>query len=184
MTAPVTNERDPNTHRRREQGTAYRVPRSAPENSAEQRLRRLERLAWILDRSIPVGNARIGLDPIIGLLPGLGDWIGAMLSVYVLYEGARLGAPTPILLRMTGNILIEAIIGAVPVAGDFFDFVWQANARNMALIRRHHDGKWKPRSLRGVWIAVLAVALLVLSLVVGLSYLVIRAIMSLDWFKT
>ena len=53
----------------------------------------LEEPVWILDQAIPIGRWRVGVDPILGLLPGAGDWIGALLSVYVLYEGARLGTP-------------------------------------------------------------------------------------------
>ncbi|HEX2862446.1 MAG TPA: DUF4112 domain-containing protein [Lacunisphaera sp.] len=161
------------------QGTAYRVPTPESTAATARRLQRLDRLTWLLDRSIPIGKYRIGLDPIIGLIPGLGDWIGAMLSMYVMYEGARLGAPKRILLRMTGNILVETIIGAVPVLGDFFDFVWQANTRNLALIRAHHGAQWQSRPRRGVWFPVLLGALLVLTLIVTLSYLVFRGIMSL-----
>src|SRR5688572_20814489 len=92
-------------------------------DDASKRLNRLRRLTWILDRSIPIGNSRIGLDPIIGLVPGVGDWIASPLSVYLLYEGARLGLPYAVLGRMTANIGIEAVVGAVPVLGDLFDFV-------------------------------------------------------------
>lgn len=153
-----------------ETGIARHTPRFDPTNQRHVRLRRLERLAWILDRSIPVGRWRIGLDPIIGLLPGLGDSVGALLSLYVLYEGARLGAPGHVLARMTGNILVETIIGAVPFLGDLFDFMWQANTRNLQLIRRHHAPHWEPRSLRAVWLSVLVATVLVLAVIIALAY--------------
>src|SRR6188474_116355 len=70
----------------------------APETA--MRFQRLRSLSWVLDRSIPLGKWRIGLDPIIGLLPGAGDWIGALLSLYVFYEGARLGMSKGVLTRM------------------------------------------------------------------------------------
>jgi hypothetical protein len=146
-----------------ERGLARRVPRFDPANPGHVRLRRLERLSWLLDRAIPVGRFRVGLDPILGLIPGLGDSIGALLSLYILYEGARLGAPALILLRMTGNIVFDTIVGAIPVLGDAFDFVWQANARNVRLIHRHHAPKWRPRSLRAVWFSVICAATLVLT---------------------
>lgn len=159
-----------------EHGVARRVPRFDPSNPGHVRLRRLERLAWLLDRAIPVGRMRIGLDPIIGLVPGLGDSIGALLSLYVLYEGARLGAPGPILIRMTGNILIEAILGAIPGIGDVFDFVWQANTRNMRLIHRYHAPNWRPRSLHGVWLTVLVAAALVLTVAFTLAWWVFHTL--------
>lgn len=160
-------------------GVARCIPRFDPANSGHVRLRRLERLTWLLDRAIPVGRFRIGLDPIIGLLPGVGDAIGAVLSLYVLYEGARLGAPGHILVRMALNILIEAIIGVIPVLGDAFDFIWQANSRNMRLIRQHHRPDWRPRPLRAVWISVLVAAILVLSVVIGAAWLMIWALAKL-----
>lgn len=144
-----------------------------------RRLQRLDRLAWVLDRSIPIGRCRIGLDPIIGLLPGAGDWIGAMLSLYVLYEGARLGVPRSVLTRMTGNILLETVVGAVPVVGDLFDFAWKANTRNMALIQQHYDPSLKPRPLRRVGWTVLIVAIVVLGVIAVAGFFLISALVGL-----
>src|SRR5687767_11533121 len=109
-------------------GVAIPIPRTAAPTDSQRRLNRVRALAWLLDRSIPIGGGwRVGLDPILGLLPGAGDWIGAVLSLYVVFESARLGAPAHLLLRMGGNILVEALIGTVPLIGDLFDFAWQAN---------------------------------------------------------
>ena len=160
-------------------GFAHRIPRSDVANPAHVRLQRLDRLAWILDRSIPVGRFRIGLDPILGLLPGIGDGIGALLSLYLLYEGARLGAPGHVLVRMAGNILIEAILGAIPLLGDVFDFVWQANSRNLRLLHQHHAPGWRERPLRAVWISVLVAAILVLTVIVGLAWLMFEGVAAL-----
>ena len=134
--------------------------------NADPRLARVRRLAWILDRSIPIGGGRaIGLDPIIGLIPGLGDWIAAGLSLYVFYEAARLGLPFPVLGRIGLNILIEAIVGAVPVLGDLFDFVWQANVRNVRLVEQHYRPSLPPRSFNQIWFALLLFAILLLSII-------------------
>lgn len=185
--------------RNAEYGGAARIPRrqaqsweqeaaawenEAPELSADarRRFRRLERLTWILDRSIPIGGGRIGLDPIIGLLPGAGDFIGSMLSLYILYEGARLGAPRSVLLRMGGNILVETAIGVIPFVGDLFDFVWRANTRNLALLHRHHRADWRPRSLAGVWLTVLVVTLVIVGTFVALAYGLFKLLIPLTGF--
>lgn len=126
------------------------------------RLRRLRWLAWVLDGSIPVGPWRIGIDPLLGLIPGVGDWLGAVASGYIVYEAARLGVPRAVLLRMIGNILVETIVGIVPVLGDAFDFAWKANLRNLDLIDRHHGGALSARPARriGLLVGLLLVAAL------------------------
>lgn len=159
-------------------GVAVPISRATRPLEAERRLRRLRGLAWFLDRSIPIGRWRVGVDPILGLLPGAGDWIGAILSLYVFYEGARLGMPGPVLTRMAGNILVETIVGAVPVLGDLFDFAWQANMRNMELIERHYQPHLPGRSLGRIWFIAALVAILVLAVLAGLMFLAFQAIES------
>ena len=146
------------------------------ERDADMRLRRLRSVSWFLDRSIPIGRWRIGVDPLIGIIPGAGDWIGALLSLYVFYEGARLGMSAPVLTRMAGNILIETIVGAVPVLGDMFDFVWQANTRNVALIERHYRPGNRARSLEQIGWFVVAFAALVLTITAGLIYVLFKGV--------
>lgn len=103
------------------------------------RLERVERLATLLDNAIPIPGTRfrIGLDPLLGLLPGLGDALGALASAWILVEAARLGASRTVLARMLYNIAVDTLVGAVPGAGDLFDFVWKSDAKNVALLRRH-----------------------------------------------
>ena len=143
-------------------GEATRIPRPIPAE-AERRLRRLRGLTWLLDRSVGVGrDTRFGLDPIIGLIPVVGDWIGAVLSLYVVYEGLMLGLSWSVLGRMLLNVGIEALVGAVPVLGDVFDFVWQANSRNLRLVDQHYHARLRPRSPAavGAFLALIAVVLL------------------------
>lgn len=104
-------------------------------------LRRLDRLAWVLDNSIrvPGTRLRIGLDGFIGLIPGIGDLAGAAVSSYIVAQAARSGAPISLLLRMGLNVLVESVVGVVPVVGDLFDFGYKANARNVRLLRTHVD---------------------------------------------
>jgi hypothetical protein len=106
------------------------------ESSRLRRIKRIRNLAYLLDNSIriPGTKYRIGLDPIIGLIPGVGDTIGAILSVYIVSESARLGVPKRTLLHMIYNIGVEALVGAIPIAGDIFDAAWKANAKNAALL--------------------------------------------------
>ena len=80
---------------------------------------------------------RIGLDPVIGLVPGFGDAAGAILSAVILVEAIRRGVSRFTLGRIAWNIVLDALLGAVPVIGDAFDFVWKANLKNVALIERH-----------------------------------------------
>jgi hypothetical protein len=159
-------------------GVAIPIPRSLPSPQAEKRLRRLRSLAWFLDRSIPIGRWRIGVDPILGLLPGAGDWIGAVLSLYVLYEGARLGMPMNVVVRMAGNILVETVVGAVPVLGDIFDFAWQANTRNLALIEEHYHPAFEGRSLGKIWLVLGLFCAFVLALLIGIVVLVVKVLES------
>jgi hypothetical protein len=162
------------------EGVAVPIARPLPSTEAARRLGRLRSLAWFLDRSIPIGGKwRIGVDPIIGLLPGAGDWIGALLSIYVLYEGARLGLPLGVLGRMGGNVLIETVFGAVPVLGDLFDFAWQANARNVALVEQHYRPGMRARGLRKLWLAVLVFTLVVLTISGVLVYFAIKGVVAL-----
>ena len=103
------------------------------------RLARLRRLAFWLDAGIavPGTSVRVGLDPLLGLVPGLGDAVGALLSAWLLVEAIRLGAPRATLARIGSNIALDALIGAVPLLGDAFDVVWKANLKNVALLERH-----------------------------------------------
>lgn len=86
---------------------------------------------------MPGTSVRFGLDPLFGLVPGLGDAVGALLAGWIFVEAIRLGAPRATLLRIAANIGLDALIGAVPVLGDVFDVVWKANLKNVALLERH-----------------------------------------------
>ena len=96
-------------------------------------------LALIMDEfvRVPGTKFKIGLDPLLGLLPGFGDTGSALVSAFALIQAARLGVPKVLLARMSLNILINELIGIVPVAGDAFSFWFKSNARNYQIIKAH-----------------------------------------------
>jgi Domain of unknown function (DUF4112) len=108
-----------------------------PQNEA--RLKRVRLLSRLLDEQfrIPGTTYRVGLDGLLGLIPGVGDAAGVLLSVYILYEAMQLGAPSTVLLRMIANIGIDAVGGAIPIVGDIFDMAWKANKKNAALLHAY-----------------------------------------------
>lgn len=155
---------------------------SIPDDRAPARegaLRRLDSLSFLLDNAIriPGTNARFGMDAVIGLVPGFGDAAGSLMSAYIVVQAARLGAPVPSLMRMLLNVGVEAVVGAVPFAGDLFDAAFKANARNVALLRRELD---RPGSTRrgstGVVLAVLVALAVILGAVGFLAFTVLRTV--------
>jgi Domain of unknown function (DUF4112) len=145
------------------------------------RLERLRRLARLLDDSIPIPGTRyrIGLEAIVGLVPGLGDLVGGSFSAWLILQAARLGAPSSLLARMGWNLLVDAVVGAVPLLGDFFDAGFKANLRNLALLERHVEAPTASRRASRGFIAALAL-LLVLVLVgaVTLAILLVQLLLS------
>jgi hypothetical protein len=143
-------------------------------------LQRLRWVAWLLDRSIPLGNGwSVGLDPLIGLIPGVGDFITTAASFYILFEAGRLGLPASVLLRMVANIAIDTLVGAIPVVGDLFDFAWQSNSRNLRLIEAHYSPHLRARPVGRL---VLGVGLSAAALIVALGavcFFLVRGIIAL-----
>ena len=138
------------------------------------RLPDLRRYAVLLDKAfrIPGTNIRFGLDPIAGLIPGLGDLASPVFAGLLILEGARLRVPRIILVRMAVNALVDAVIGAIPLIGIAGDVFFRANTRNLALLERHAGPGGRPATKADygfVW-GVLA------ALVVGVIAIVILAI--------
>ena len=100
--------------------------------------RRLHRLAWVLDSVIPLpGNFRLGVDSLIGLIPGFGDFATALISTYIMSEGVRARAPKSVLIRMLGNVAVDTAVGTVPFLGDIFDIGFRSNVRNVNLLKEY-----------------------------------------------
>ena len=109
---------------------------SDTEEIIEERMGRLRLLSQRLDHSITIPGTKykIGVDQIIRIINGGGDIFGAILSIYIMYSGIRIGVPRATVNKMFKNILLEFIVGCIPVVGDVFDIVWKSNQRNVKLI--------------------------------------------------
>lgn len=104
-----------------------------------ERLEHLHRLANTMDSlfQIPGTGIRVGLDSIIGLIPGVGDALSLLPAGYIVANAAHMGVPKSTLLRMGMNVGVDTLIGAIPLIGDVFDIGWKGNRRNVALLRKH-----------------------------------------------
>lgn len=109
----------------------------------EGSLRRLDSLARLMDSAfvIPGTTIRFGLDGLVGLMPGIGDLIASTVSLYLVREARRLGAPRWLIARMIWNVAVDTFVGSVPVVGDIFDVMFRANLANMSLLRSHLEKK-------------------------------------------
>ena len=138
---------------------------------------RLKQLAWLLDSSIPIPGTRftIGVEALLGLVPVLGDFIGVLLSSYILKEAARLGAPRAVLVRMASNVLVEGLVGIVPIAGDVFDAAWKANQRNVRLLNAWLEHPQRTARSSSAFAAVLIAAVAGFLVLLGvLAFLALR----------
>jgi hypothetical protein len=144
-----------------------RVTRIRPLTRAQsQRLEALRAMARLLDSAfeIPGTNIRIGLDPIAGLVPGIGDLVSPLFTIGVLWQSRDLNIPRIVQMRMLFNVLIDVVVGIVPVAGDLFDVAWKANDRNYALLERYAQEERTPSAAD--WLFVIGMILLVVGIAV------------------
>lgn len=140
-----------------------------------RQLELLRRWARLFDSAFRIPGTRFtfGIDPILGLIPGIGDLASPVLSLFMIWQGARLRVPRVVLARMVFNGLIDVLAGAVPVLGDLFDFGWKANAWNLALLERHAlEGR---PATSGDWVFVLVCSLILIAVA-------LTPILLLIWF--
>ena len=138
-----------------------------PNSGQSQRLEALRRAARLLDSAVvvPGTSFRIGLDPILGLIPGVGELVSPLFTVSILWHAREFGIPRLVLLRMILNVAIDALVGAVPLVGDLFDVAWKANTANLALLERHVS---EPRPATfGDWLFVVAIVTLLIGVAVA-----------------
>lgn len=136
-------------------------------------------LAEILDRrfTIPGTSISIGLDPILGLIPGVGDALAGLAGSVILVVAAQSQLPKIVLIRMSLNIAINSVVGAIPILGDLFSVWFKSNVKNVELLERYAVGD-RPSSTTGDWVFVigllLGVALVIAGTVVGILWLLMR----------
>lgn len=131
----------------------------------------LELLARWMDSvfEIPGTRIRFGLDPLLGLIPGLGDALSTLVSLYILSAARRYGVPRVTVLRMAANIAVDFALGSLPFVGDAFDVFWKSNVRNVALLRRHvvATPAEQRRARSGDWLFMTGLALLLVAMLAG-----------------
>jgi hypothetical protein len=134
-------------------------------------LTRAKVVASVLDDAIrvPGTDIRFGIDPLVGLVPGLGDLLGGAASAYIILEAARAGAPASVLTRMALNVGVDTIVGGLPIVGDLFDFAWKSNTRNVKLLAAHLEAPSRTSRASTALVVTLLAAIVLLA--VGVSVL-------------
>ena len=138
-------------------------------------IERLRTLARLLDSAlrVPGTQYRFGLDAIVGLVPGIGDAIGAIFSMFIVFQAARMGVSRATIVRMLGNVALDTIVGEVPLLGDLFDAGWKSNTRNIVLLESHLERPASTtRSSRRVLVLLGVGILAILAGVVALGVIV------------
>ena len=138
-----------------------------------------ELIAWLLDNSIPIPGTgrRIGLDAVIGLVPGLGDILAGGLGLLMVARAVQRGLPTVVLARMLANVALDFAIGSAPIIGDAFDLWYKSNARNVALLRRYADNP--SASTAGQWAFFVGLLAVIGAVAIGFVWLVWAALSAL-----
>ena len=138
----------------------------APTPAQTRQLQRLRKAAQLLDSALPIPGTpyRIGLDPIIGVIPVLGDLVSPLFTFAIVWQAWKHGVPRIVVLRMIVNVGIDVLVGAVPLLGDLFDFAWKANSMNLALLEGHATGERTASA--GDWFFVGGVLLMLVTIAI------------------
>jgi hypothetical protein len=137
-----------------------------PDEATLARARDVARFAQFLDAAIPIPGTpwRIGVESILGVIPGVGDVLGLALGAVVVHQASRAGAPPPLLRKMMRNVVLDALLGLVPVLGDVLDMAYKSNQINARLLLEHLGEVPVERAPRAPWALRAAVALTVAGL--------------------
>jgi len=132
-----------------------------------------EQLAWLMDSSIGIGRYSIGLDAIIGLIPGLGDLVTSLIGYWIVMRAMQAGVHRAAIMRMVLNLGVDALVGIVPIFGDMFDMAFKANIKNVKIYREALSGERAPLKDWGFVALVVVILVLMLALpLLGLIFLV------------
>lgn len=139
-----------------------------PDSKLPRDLLALRRFAYYMDEAftIPGTSFKAGIGSLLGLIPGIGDVIGGVLSTAIVVGALRHRVPARVIARMVFNIAVDLFFGAVPVAGDVFDFLYEENVKNMRLLEKHRDRSRPPRSFAAIAFTAACIVLLVITLAV------------------
>jgi Domain of unknown function (DUF4112) len=133
----------------------------------------LEWLAWLMDESISIGPWKIGLDGLVGLIPGIGDMTGAAVSSFIILRAAQNGIARSAVIRMVINVAMDSVLGGLPLFGDIFDLAYKSNIRNLQIYREAVRGERRPIKDFAFILFVAAVLLLIVTIpLLGFIYLV------------
>lgn len=148
-----------------------------PDEKLPRDLVALRRFAYFMDEALAIKGTpfKVGFDALLGLIPGVGDVIGGVLSSWIVIGALRHRVPGRIILRMMLNIGIDLVFGAVPVAGDIFDFLYEENVKNLRLLEKHRDRRRPPRS----YASIAFVAFLLVLLIVAMAVAMIAGVIAL-----
>ena len=142
------------------------------EEQNEEKLLRLKLLSNRLDEiiTIPGTKYKIGIDPIIGTIPIIGDLLGSIISIYILYSGSKMGLSSRIIAKMSLNIGFDFVLGLIPIIGDIFDMGWKANKRNVKLIENNINKSDENIALNNLIVATLITLILASFLIILGNY--------------
>lgn len=136
-------------------------------------IKQLERWAWWLDNSfrIPGTSIKMGLDSLVGLIPGIGDITGGAFSSYILLQAVSAGVAPVIIARMVVNILLDTLIGMIPLVGDIFDIAFKANLRNIELITDYYNSPKEAVTRNTISIVLISISLIsALTLIIWITF--------------
>jgi hypothetical protein len=137
----------------------------------------LRKFALLMDEALPIPgtNRRIGLDAGLGFIPGLGDAVGALLSAWIVIGALRHRVPLLHVVRMVVNVLLDMVVGEIPLFGDIFDIAFEENVMNMRLLIRHRDRSRAPRSFASIGIAAVLILCIIAAVAIGSVALLVTA---------